>query len=92
MFGFFRNPKTVAPKELESFVIHSLKVHALHALGLLAHLVSRFACNTRVILDASLNPPVSRLKLLQQKKLESSHHVNKQELNVTSSINQMVIR
>ena len=64
MFGFFRNPKTVAPKKSESFVIHSLGVHALHALGLLAHLVCRFACNTRVIVDASSNPPVSRLKLL----------------------------
>ena len=30
----------------------------------LAHLVSRFACNARVIVDASSNPPVSRLKLL----------------------------
>ena len=33
-------------------------------LGWLAHLVSRFACNTRVIVDASSNPPVSHLKLL----------------------------
>ena len=32
--------------------------------GWLAHLVSRFACNTRVIVDASSNPPVSCLKLL----------------------------
>ena len=31
---------------------------------LLAHLVSRFACNARVIVDASSHPPVSRLKLL----------------------------
>ena len=37
-------------------------------LGWLADLVSRFACNTRVIVDASSNPPVSRLKLLQQRK------------------------
>ena len=36
----------------------------LGVLGWLAHLVSRFACNTRVIVDASSNPPVSRLKLL----------------------------
>ena len=30
----------------------------------LAHLVSRFACNTRVIDDASSNPPVSNDKSL----------------------------
>ena len=30
----------------------------------LAHLVSRFACNTKGIVDASSNPLVSRLKLL----------------------------
>ena len=30
----------------------------------LAHLVSRFACNTRVIVDASSNPPVSNVKSL----------------------------
>ena len=28
------------------------------------HLVSRFACNARVIVDASLSPPVSHLKLI----------------------------
>ena len=33
-------------------------------LGWLAHSVSRFACNTRVMVNASSNPPVSRLKLL----------------------------
>ena len=32
--------------------------------GRLAHLVSLFACNTRVIVDASSKPPVSCLKLL----------------------------
>ena len=32
--------------------------------GWLAHLVSRFACNTRVIVDASSNPPVSNVKSL----------------------------
>ena len=30
----------------------------------LAHLISRFACNTRVIVDASSNPPVSHVKSL----------------------------
>ena len=30
----------------------------------IAHLVSRFACNTRVIVDASSNPPVSNVKSL----------------------------
>ena len=29
----------------------------------LARLVSRFACNTRVIVDASSSPPVSRIKI-----------------------------
>ena len=33
-------------------------------LGSLAHLVSRFACNTRVIVDASSNSPVSNVKSL----------------------------
>ena len=33
-------------------------------LGWLAHLVSRLACNTRVIDDASSNPPVSNVKSL----------------------------
>ena len=28
------------------------------------YLVSRFACNTTIIVDASLNPPVSNVKLL----------------------------
>ena len=60
--------------------------------GLLAHLVSQFACNTRVIVDASSNLPVSRQKISVTKKLESNYHANKQKLNVTSSINQMVIR
>ena len=30
-------------------------------------LVSRFTCNTRVIVDASSSPPVSRVKFLKQK-------------------------
>ena len=30
----------------------------------LAHLVSRFACNTRVIVNASSSPRISRLNLL----------------------------
>ena len=28
-----------------------------------AHLVSRFACNTRVIVDAGSSPPVSRIEI-----------------------------
>ena len=32
--------------------------------SLLAHLVSRFACNTTVIVDTSSNPPVSNVKSL----------------------------
>ena len=48
-------------------VIEVKKLPVVFQLGWLAHLVSRFACDTRVIVDASSNPPVSRLKLLQQK-------------------------
>ena len=36
-------------------------------LGWLAHLVSRFACNTKVIVDASSSPPVSRIKIAATK-------------------------
>ena len=36
----------------------------IYNLGWLAHLVSRFACNTRVIVDASSNTPVSDVKPL----------------------------
>ena len=32
--------------------------------SLTRHLISRFACNTRMIVDASSNPPVCNVKLL----------------------------
>ena len=34
----------------------------LFLLGWLAHLVSQFPCNTRMIVDASTSPPVSHVK------------------------------
>ena len=34
----------------------------------------------------------SQIAVTKKKKLESKHHVNKQKLSVTSSVNQMVIR
>ena len=51
----------------------------------LAHLVSRFAYNTGVIVDASSNPPVSNVKSLKQK--PSINSLSK-ETNIASSINQ----
>ena len=56
----------------------------------LAHLVSRFACNTRVIVDVSLNPPVSNVKSLN-KNFVTIHQLKKQTLH-HQSITQMVIR
>ena len=61
-------------------------------LGWLAHLVSRFACNTRVIVDASSKPLVFPSQIEVRKKLEPNQHGIKQKLNVKSSINQIVIR
>ena len=42
---------------------------------LVVHLVSRFDYNTRVMVNASSNPPLSRVKLLQQN-LELNDHVS----------------
>ena len=56
----------------------------------IAHLVSRFACNTRVIVDVSLNPPVSNVKSLN-KNFVTIHQLKKQTLH-HQSITQMVIR
>ena len=56
----------------------------------LAHLVSRFPCNTRVIVDASSNTPVYHANCCK-KNLESIHQVNKQTLR-HQSITQMIIR
>ena len=53
--------------------------------GRAAHLVRRFACNTRVIVDASSNPPVSHVKSLQQKPRINS---SSKQTNIASSINQ----
>ena len=50
-FTFF----TRTIENIENFMLH---------LGWLAHLVSQFACNKMVIVDASSNPPVSNIKLL----------------------------
>ena len=49
-----------------------------HFLGV-TNKLSRFACNTRVIVDASSNPALSCVKCCN-KNLESNHQVNKQKL------------
>ena len=55
-------------------------------LGWLAHLVSRFACNTRLIVDASSSPPVSLMSNSCNKTL---NQINKQiNLNQYHIINQ----
>ena len=54
----------------------------------LAHLVSRFTCNTKVMRFESTGFPS---QVAVTKKLESNYHVNKQKLNVKWSINQIVI-
>ena len=56
------------------------------------HLVSRFACNIRVIVYASLTQPISCVKLLSQKPSRIKPSSKETKYNVTSSINQMVIR
>ena len=77
----------------ERTLIASPCVAVLNSLNLiLAHLVTRFVCNTKVIVDASSNPPVSHVKIAVTQKLETNHHINKRKLTVTPSINQMVIR
>ena len=54
-------------------------------------LVSRFACNTRVINDASSSPRDFYVKLLQYKpRIKLSR--KQTETNIPSSINQMVIQ
>ena len=46
--------------------------------------ISRFTCNTRVIVDASSNPPVSNVKSLYQKPNINS---SSKQTNIASSIN-----
>ena len=46
--------------------------------------ISRFACNTRVIVDANSNPLVSNVKLLYQK---SNINSASKQTNIASSIN-----
>ena len=54
-------------------------------------LVSRFAYYAKVIVYASSNPPVSRVKSLQQNpRMKSSSYQT--ELSIALSINQMVIQ
>ena len=47
-----------------SVILEDHKQTIKETLGWLAHMVERLACNTRVIVDASSNLSVSRLKLL----------------------------
>ena len=55
-------------------------------------LLVQFACNTRVIVDASSNPPVFNVKIAVTKTKQTLHHqTNKQTLH-HQSINQMVTR
>ena len=59
----------------------------------LTQLVSRFACNTRVITDTSPSPPVCRIKIAVTKTYYQIIKERKQtKTNFTSSGNQMVIR
>ena len=44
-----------------------------------AHLVSRLACNTRLIVDASSYPPVFPYQDCCNENLVSNHRVNKQK-------------
>ena len=59
-------------KKSEQYV--SIVFFSLHVQGYLAHLVSRFACNTRVIVYIRSNQPVSYVKLLN-KNLELKHQL-----------------
>ena len=69
---YYADPKCPNAKQLQ-WNTHSLHFYnvfisrirvQMRKLMWLAHLVSRFACNTRVIVDASSNPPVSNVKSL----------------------------
>ena len=51
-----------------------------------AHFVSQFACNARLIVDASSNPTVSCVK---KPRVKSSS--KQTEINIVSSITQIVI-
>ena len=73
----------------ESFIPYFGRIWLVGSLGWLAHLVSWFACNTKVLVDASSNPPLSNVKSLWQN-LVSIHQVNKKTLH-HQSISQMVI-
>ena len=50
------------PKRMNNCLILFIKELSKIVSGWLAHLVSRFACNTRMIFDASSSPPVSHVK------------------------------
>ena len=43
-------------------LVNNIKDNTISEIGWLAHLVSRFACNTRMIVDASSSPLVSHVK------------------------------
>ena len=49
--------------EMLERIMYTQLYNSLQENKILAHLVSRFACNTRVILNASASPPVSRIKI-----------------------------
>ena len=49
-------------------------------------------CHAEIVNKAKFESSGFPSQIAVTKKLESNHYVNKQELNVTSSINQMVIQ
>ena len=61
-------------------------------LGWLVHLVNRFAFNTKVVVDASSNPPVFSVKLWQKPRIKWSSRQTNKQANIASSISQMVIQ
>ena len=77
---------------LSNFIVLSEFVNQGSKLGLdggdsewLAHLVSRFTCNTRLIVDASSNPLVP-MSNRRNKSLVSIHQVNKHCIMIQTSL------
>ena len=58
----------------------------------LTHLVSRFACNARMIVDVSSTSPASHVNEIAVAKPKIKLTSKQTKINITSSINQMVIR
>ena len=70
VFCIFKHPEIYYICDIIMIISTWDRVHFwIYLLGWLAHLVSRFACNTRVIVDESSIPPVSRIKIAVTKTL-----------------------